>query len=291
MLISLVVSTRGRSYELKKLLDSLELQEYKNFEVIIVDQNEDNRLSAALNFGQWSFPISRISVTGQRGVSRGRNFGASHAKGDVLLFPDDDCWYPAWFLSKGAGIIMRLTCASISGRAADERTRKSINGRFSTSPAWVDRKNLWTTQIEWTVFFRKEAFLKVGGYDETLGPGAQTPWGANEGQDLTLRLLAYGFSSYYDPSLYGFHAELNTSKPDSALIRKGRYYARGFGYVMRRHHYGVISLCYWLVRPMGRSIMSLMQLDTQRLSYYVNVTIGRLEGWLGMTFTGVNVGG
>jgi glycosyltransferase involved in cell wall biosynthesis len=291
MLVSLIVSTRGRTEELKKLMNCLEQQDYKSFEVIIVDQNEDDRLSAALTSGQWSFPISRVSASEQRGVSRGRNLGASYAKGDILLFPDDDCWYPTWFLSKGVGMMTRLGCASISGRPVDEETGRTINGRFANSSMWVDRKNIWITVIEWVVFFRRDAFLEVAGYDENLGPGAPSPWGANEGQDLSLRLLARGLACYYDSSLYGFHAELNTSRPDSAMIRKGRAYARGFGYVLRRHHYGIISICYWLVRPVGRSVMSLMKFDGQRLYYYVNVAIGRLEGWLGMTFSHTNAGG
>ena len=40
MKFSLVMATLGRSEEIKIFLDSLSVQDYKNFELIIVDQNE-----------------------------------------------------------------------------------------------------------------------------------------------------------------------------------------------------------------------------------------------------------
>ena len=49
--VSLIVATRWRTEELKRLLDSLLVQTYQVFEVIIVDQNEDDRLvSLVLQF-------------------------------------------------------------------------------------------------------------------------------------------------------------------------------------------------------------------------------------------------
>ena len=42
---SIVIPTIGREKELEKLLESIKQQNYKKFEVIIVDQNQDNRLT------------------------------------------------------------------------------------------------------------------------------------------------------------------------------------------------------------------------------------------------------
>lgn len=52
-----------------------------------------------------------------------------------MVFPDDDCWYPPWFLARG--FLMAATGADfLSGRAADEDGR-SINGRYELKrPFW-----------------------------------------------------------------------------------------------------------------------------------------------------------
>src|SRR5271170_6306948 len=127
MMVSLILSTLGRSREIDVFLESLAIQEFKNFEVIVIDQNTDDRLVPVVDPARWPYPIKRIHTPDQRGVSRGRNAGLKHAKGDIILFPDDDCWYPPWFLSKAVELLERYSCACLSGRAADEAGR-SING-------------------------------------------------------------------------------------------------------------------------------------------------------------------
>ena len=283
MTLSLIISTLGRTQEIETLLNNLTQQEVKDFEVIIVDQNQDNRLDPTTDPKRWPYPVQHLKTPGQKGLSRGRNVGLKQAKGDIVLFPDDDCWYPNWFLTKGKELMDRHSCASVTGRAADQ-TGRSINGRFEEKATWVDRKNIWTTQIEWVAFFRRDALISVGGYDENIGVGSSTPWQANEGHDLSLRLLESGHRTYYDPSLYGFHAELNITTPDDAMIRKGRGYARGFGHVLRRHGYGIGALAYWLLRPAVRIFLSFANGKSSQARYYMNVVLGRFEGWIGKVF-------
>ena len=276
---SFVVSTLGRTQELLALLQSLERQSLRDFEVIVVDQNQDDRLVDCLKARQWPFPVTHVRSLDRRGVCRGRNEGARLASGRILVFPDDDCWYPPWLLAK---VEERFTSAKtdvVSGRAADEGGR-SINGRFDAESHRIDRDNVWTTSIEWMIFIRRPVFEAVGGFDEAIGPGASTPWGANEGQDLILRAISAGFDCTFDPELFGFHAELDTSNPDAAMRQKARAYGRGMGFVMRRHGYGLASILYWLMRPAIGSLLYAGMGKTPRVLYYWNVARGRLEGWL-----------
>ena len=46
--VSLVVSTVSRTGELARLMDSLLGQEFKDFEVLVVDQNSDDRIVSVL---------------------------------------------------------------------------------------------------------------------------------------------------------------------------------------------------------------------------------------------------
>ncbi len=51
-------------------------------------------------------------------------------------------------------------------------------------------------------------------FDENLGVGCPTPWGADEGPDLLLRLQARGVQSYYDPSFIIMHPRAVPSYDD-----------------------------------------------------------------------------
>jgi glycosyltransferase involved in cell wall biosynthesis len=278
--VACVVATRGRTQELEALLESLKNQDLKNFEVIIVDQNDDDRLAVIFERWRSALNLRRLWKPAERGASRARNVGWLETQCPVVLFPDDDCWYPPSFLSSVLSLLESTKADIVCGRAADAAGR-DINGRFEATPRWVSRKNVWTTQIEWMIAFRLTALQKVGGFDPAIGVGASTPWQACEGQDVVLRALAQGLGCYYDNSLYGHHAELDIYSPDENMCRKGRMYGRGLGHALRIHRYGYGSLLNWLLRPVIKAALALLAGKVDQSRYYREVALGRWEGWSG----------
>lgn len=278
--VSLVVSTLGRGAELHRLLESLAVQDAVGLELIVVDQNEEGDAIAEALTGRWPFPIRHERRPGIRGLSRGRNEGLRFVTTEVVAFPDDDCWYPTDFFARALNLLDEKEADFVSGRPTDESGR-TINGRFKTDPQAIDYGNVWTTGIEWLQLFRLEALRSVGGYDETIGIGASTPWQSAEGNDLLLRLLAAGKRGWYDPTLVGHHAELKIDNPDAAMIRKMRGYARGMGHVLRKHRTGPLESAKWLIRPAGGAILSVLRGRWTVAKMYANVAIGRTEGMLG----------
>jgi glycosyltransferase involved in cell wall biosynthesis len=280
---SLVVSTKGRIGEIEPLLASLKAQSFRDFDVVVVDQNPDSRLEALLA-RDWGFALRRLHRPSDSGLSRGRNVGWRDSTGEFVLFPDDDCWYPAGFLAYAAQRLALTRADVLTGRAADMDGR-SINGRFETRAQRVDRARVWTTQIEWVAVFRRTLLQALDGYDPDIGVGAATPWQACEGQDIVLRALNAGAACWYDPDLFGHHAELETTNPDAAMIAKGRAYGRGMGYVLRRHGWGWGARFYWVARPAARAVVSLLRRRRAAARYFQHVAIGRLEGALGRLLT------
>ena len=273
--LSLVVATKGRPAPFRELFGSLETQSFRDFEVIVVDQNADDRVGTPEAEG-WSFPVVHMRTPHESGLSRARNTGMVRARGAVLLFPDDDCWYPPAFLGEALERMASLGADVLSGRAADAAGR-DINGRFEQAVTRISRATVWTTGIEWVVFFKREVLEAVGGYDADIGVGAATPWQACEGQDIMLRALDAGFACVFDPAIFGHHAELDIRSP--AMLRKGRSYARGLGYVLRRHRFPLWQVANWLARPAVRGAMALLKGDRTLSAYYGNVLAGRFEGW------------
>jgi glycosyltransferase involved in cell wall biosynthesis len=282
-LFSLVVSTKGRAEELETLLLSLKAQSFQDFDVLVVDQNPDERLEAPLA-KDWGFVLRRLHRPGESGLSHGRNVGWRESDAEFVLFPDDDCWYPPGFLADAAQKLAATDADVLTGRAADAQGR-SINGRFEARAQRVVRNRVWTTQIEWAAVFRRALLESLDGYDPNIGVGATTPWQACEGQDIVLRALKTGAICWYDPDLYGHHAELPISQPDAAMIAKGRQYGRGMGYVLRQHGWGWGARLYWIGRPAARAALSLLRGNWSAARYAQQVAVGRLEGALGRCLT------
>ena len=279
---SLVVATKGRVSELVRLFDSLAAQTCNAFNVVVVDQNTEAILAETLA-GPWPFDVQHIRTPGATGACRARNVGWRVATGALVLFPDDDCWYPPQFLEHAHARFNETGCAVLTGRAADTAGR-SINGRFELDQCVVKSQNVWTTSIEWVAFFKRSLLEALGGFDEDVGIGSTTPWQSCESQDIVLRALEHGAGCVYDPSLFGHHAELNIETPDEAQIRKGRAYARGMGWVLRKHKSAWPARAYWVLRPACKSLIRAAQGRPAAASYYRNIALGRLEGARGRVF-------
>ena len=95
--ISLVIPTKNRSEKLKKLLHSVLKQTVLPKEVIIVDDSDNLRTKELIQqlkklFLKKNIQIKYImpSENKKKSISRARNIGAKKAKGDIIVFIDDD---------------------------------------------------------------------------------------------------------------------------------------------------------------------------------------------------------
>ena len=84
---TVVIPSYERHLQLDQLMDCLEQQTERDFEVVIVDQSHARWLGEVARRG---FPL-RYVHTEVRGAVRARNTGADYARGSVIAFTDDDC--------------------------------------------------------------------------------------------------------------------------------------------------------------------------------------------------------
>lgn len=273
-----VVATKGRSSELEGLFESLRAQTRSFDEVLLVDQNPDDRLASVIASNP-DIPVTHIHDPSLNGLNRSRNAGWRATDADIVIFSDDDCWYPVDFLEKALGIFDATGADIVSGRATDEVDGRSINGRFLDHPCEVDRTSAWFTQIEWMVLMKREVLTRIEGFDDAMGVGSGTDWGSGEAQDLTLRALDAGFRQVYDPSLVGHHAEFDTSRLDDAGYARAGQYAQGVGYVLVKHGYGLKGALYWTLRPLAGALVALFTGKLGLARYRFVVGLGRLRGY------------
>jgi glycosyltransferase involved in cell wall biosynthesis len=273
--IDLIVSTIGRASELGSLLASLEAQSYRRFRVIVVDQNDDDRLEHVLAPYEQSLLIVRLRSG--TGLNRGRNEGLRHADGDIVAFPDDDCWYPADLLQH---VVERFRehpeWDGLTVRTTDSAGRPS-SMRWDRTAGPIDRFSVWRRAQSIGIFLRSPVVEAVGEFVEDLGPG--TGWASGDETDYLLRALRAGFVLYYDPSL-SVHHEWPEVRFDRASARRAYRYGLGNGRVLRTHRYPWWFVAYRIAQLTAGAAMFLMTARPAQARYYFVMALGRARGWL-----------
>ncbi len=274
MKLSLVVATVNRTAELRVLLQSFAQQSFRNFEVIVVDQNDDDRLRPLVAEFQQLFQLTHLR-SAQRNSSHARNLGLAEACGDIIGFPDDDCVYRSDTIlrvmqrfGRNAGLgFLTGVCVNAEGRP--------INGRWLPSSANITPANVWTTLQAFTLWIRLAPARKAGGFDMNIGPGTQ--WGSSEEPDLALRLLRAGAQGYYDVEIGVLHPD-NSMQPNA--IARAFLYGAGMGRVLRKHALSPLIVLPFFIRPAGGFLLSVGRLRPQACRYYWGTLRGRLFGYL-----------
>ncbi len=278
MKFSLILATLGRAAEPARFLESLKEQSHSDFEVIIVDQNADDRIMAIYKRENNTLPLRYIRS--EAGVSKARNAGLKAATGDIIAFPDDDCTYPrdvlhaaAEWLSghKGYGLL----CGSLT-----QEDGSATVGRWGAKESEITRANAFRYGAALTLFLRKEVVRSIGGMDETLGPGAGTDWGACEDTEYLLQALAAGHKAFYCPRIRIHHPD-KTARYGLTAYRRAYSYGMGFGHVARRYGYPAWFIIYNVARPIAGAITSFLTFRPAKAVFHILLSYGRARGWAG----------
>jgi GT2 family glycosyltransferase len=270
----LVVATVGRVSEPKRLLASLEAQTHRAFRVLLVDQNEDDRLELML--GEQQVEIVRLRA--EQGLSRSRNAALGDIRSDLVAFPDDDCLFAPELLQRVARRFAGDPALDgLTGRAIDEAGHSSPS--WARDPALLTRENLWNRAISFTIFLRAPLVARVGRFDEQLGLGAGSPWSSGEEIDYLVRALDAGARIEYDPSLTVTHPDTRVSP--TTLRSLGKRDGASVGYILRKHAYSKRMVRRMLIRPIGGALVAVARRDRAQAAFQLATLRGRLLGLRG----------
>ncbi len=270
--VELIVATVGRTDELDGLLASLETQTAPPARVLVVDQNEDDRL-AGLAAAHPSLRIERLRSP--RGLSRARNAALRLVEADVVAFPDDDCRYPPELLERVAARFAEDPALGVvTGRLQDRDGRAA--GRWGAERRRVGQNDVWHAGTSATIFARRSVVEQVGEFDESLGLGPDARFGSGEEIDYLVRALRSGVRVEYDPDLVVIHPA--PSAGGDELVALGRRDGGSVGYVLGRHGYPPRTVARMLVRPALGVVRSLVALDGTRARFHAATLIGRICG-------------
>ncbi len=215
MLFSVIIPTYNRLPLLRETLQSVWKQEFKDFEVIVVDDGSTDGTAQYLK-GE----STRLKWVAQSNLGAGaaRNAGAAIAEGEYLAFLDsDDLWFP-WTLATVAEVIMRFSRPALISGALHAfsnvgELKRAVPGKLSVE-SFTDY--LSSSQRGFFIgsgaaFINAADFHSVGGFDITLRTA--------EDHDLSLRLATrQGFVQITSPRnvAYRRHAGNLTTNGEAA---------------------------------------------------------------------------
>lgn len=275
MRFSLIMPTLDRVTDVQRFMQALSAQSFRDLELIVVDQNADDSLRAVLAPYTSQFPIRHIQTYKPVGAVAARNMGAREMSGDILAFPDDDCFYEPDFLQRvNDALNAHPEWDGLTGNVV------GLEHYYSKRPAYVSKFGVWWQGLEFTLFFRKAIIHKIGLMDPAFGPGAKTPWGAGEAADYLLRAMEAGFKLFYDPTLKVHHpGPLTNPRSDAAEAKVVYGYSAGKGHVLHKHHYPFWYVLYLATRPLARGLMNLTRLRWSKAAISFAVTKGVMHGY------------
>ncbi len=191
-LVSVVIPTLNRYQYLKDVLEDLEKQEYKNFEVIIVDQSEPFQKEF---YKDYNLDIHLIHQE-EKALWLARNTAIRGSKGDFLLFFDDDSRVEANWITN------HIKC--IDFFKADISSGVSISTIGAEVPKNYSFFRISDQLDTGNVLIKKDVFRTIGLFDrqfekQRMGDG-----------EFGLRAHLQGFLNISNPYAQRLHLKVNT---------------------------------------------------------------------------------
>jgi GT2 family glycosyltransferase len=208
--ISVIIPTLHRSRYLSPTVANLQSQSFTNAEIIIVDQSFE--LDATDLIQSSLLPIQHLCDSG-RGAARARNIGILAAKGNILLFLDDDVEIPGTdFLLQHVRAYTDPSVGGVCGRTIELRTefRRKTAFRFRpfvfpiiclpTGDASFEKRVFVNSVKGCNMSFRADIIHTIGGFDERFGFPC-----IYEETDVALKVSNLGHRILFCPEAMLFH--------------------------------------------------------------------------------------
>jgi GT2 family glycosyltransferase len=163
--------------------------------------------------------VTMLRLPQNLGVAGGRNAGAAVCAGDVVLFLDDDGWYPDP-ASLGKHVAARFAAqprlAVLSFRVADPAGGPGARWHVPRLRAGdPDRSSVVTTFAGGACAIRRSAYLEAGGLPDGF-------FYAHEETDLAWRLIGLGYRLDYDAAAVICHPAVPNARHASWYRLDGR---------------------------------------------------------------------
>jgi glycosyltransferase involved in cell wall biosynthesis/GT2 family glycosyltransferase len=221
--LDIVVPTYRRPGDLARALESLrpQVEGHPNRRVTVVnDASHDERYQAVIERHRDIADYVVAPVNG--GPSASRNLGAARTSKEVLVFIDDDCAAPPYWLDWLCAVMAESPDADVIGGTTrplpSQRPEffEKFLGEAGFHPLPIISKGQMLLLVTASLAIRRSRFQAVGGFDEALRLA--------EDRNLTYRLGVSRAIVHFDAGWFVYHDMTSTMR---AHFR--RYYRYGVG--------------------------------------------------------------
>ncbi len=228
MQASVIVITRNRSASIIDTLEAISRQEGPRFEVLVVDSSDEQERDLTAKLVQEHG--AKYVFEPRRGAALARNTGIRMASGKILAYTDDDCIPAKDWLAQTVrnfsdpqvwgctGRVMQYSrseaselCEEVAGQdlGGDRRVFTKEDTRFGLGFLLANLTKVFAKHMKSSapvpyclghgssMSFRREAFARIGGFDERYGGGA--PLVGCEDLEMLYRILKSDHSLVYEP--------------------------------------------------------------------------------------------
>lgn len=195
LVVSIIIPAHHAEKTIGACLDGLLACPLNDYEIIVVADDE-----TAPIVRQIAEPCGARVITPNVGAAAARNLGAENARGDILLFIDGDCVPEKNWAQH---MVAPLNDPEIVGACGMKRThQRGIIPRFIQMEFDYrydrERKLHYIDFIDsGTAAYRRDVFLKCGGFDTTLSDAEDT--------DLSYRLSEQGYRMAFADGAIVYH--------------------------------------------------------------------------------------
>jgi|GEM_PF-2893089 len=199
--VSVIIAVKDEGATIRTTLDAMRLQKYPHdrFEVIIVDGgSRDGTIDYIENYirehasDRDSVNMRLISGIPRRGPSDARNAGVLESKGEIIAFTDGDCVPSKNWLEELIPPYSDKDVGGVGGALRYVDLKNSLS-RLEDLFAMANYRGFITSNMS----YRKEAFIEVGMFDESLC--------CAEDADVYLRIRDAGWRVVYVDGAEVYH--------------------------------------------------------------------------------------
>ena len=220
--VSIIIPTLHREKALCDTLMYLFDQDYPKYEIIVVDQSVRHREETLKFLNDHKTKIKYFQIS-KKGTTIAKNYGLKCAKGEIILFVDDDIKPAQNLISEHVVNYENQNIGGVSGRieVQDNSMIKDEEGKvgFVTKDGrFIDNYSSKTSCEVMTVHgcnasFRKDFLDKVHGFDENF-----TGFDIREDSDISFRIRRLGYKLVFDPHAEVLHLKASGGSRDKDRI-------------------------------------------------------------------------
>ncbi|MDX1903275.1 MAG: glycosyltransferase [Thermonemataceae bacterium] len=211
--LSVIIPTYNGEKKILSVLRSLENQNFKDFEVIVIIDGSNDHTEGLLKSQKFDFLAFRVCWQENKGRSGSRNAGAKLAQSGILLFVDDDMRLESNALQlhyefhqgKKDILLMGSALEEIALMKTDIQKYRAFLSRkwgraFENNLKSLTSHNFFLMAANFSI--PKPLFWDLGGFDEKLTDA--------EDYDLGKKAIDKQKDIYFNPHIIGWHDDFIT---------------------------------------------------------------------------------